>query len=57
MQLILAKDGYGYDILNFCRYVDDSFGIELNGKRIRKSTKWSLFVKYNTAYFSNQLLS
>lgn len=45
MQLILAKDGYGYDILNFCRYVDDSFGVELNGKPMRQSTKWSLFVK------------
>lgn len=50
MQLILAKDGYGYDILNFCRYYDDSFGVELNGKPMRKSSKWSLFVKYLIDY-------
>lgn len=50
MQLIIAKDGYGYDILNFCRYYDDSFGVELNGKPMRKSSKWSLFVKYLIDY-------
>lgn len=44
MQLILAKQGYGYDVLNFMgiRTVD---GIELNGKPMCNSDKWKLFVE------------
>lgn len=44
MQLILVKQGYGYDILTFMGS-KDVHAIELNGKLMCESVKWRLFIK------------
>lgn len=53
-QLILVKEGYGYDVLNFQRQNDGSYMIEMNGKLMKKDKRWdlfiNLFIKYHLKY-------
>lgn len=43
-QLILIKQGYGYDVLDFSRSSDGGYKIELNGKLMKKDSKWNMFI-------------
>ena len=54
-QLILVKEGYGYDVLSICRNIDGSFAaMELNGKVVRETGKWKLLIKYLVEEYKKQ---
>lgn len=54
-QLILVKEGYGYDVLSICRNIDGSFAaMELNGKYVRATGKWKLLIKYLVEEYKKQ---
>lgn len=44
IQLILIKQGYGYDVLVFSHLSDGGYKIEMNGKLMKNDMKWNKFI-------------
>lgn len=49
-QLILEKEGYGYDVLDFAYLQDGSYKIEMNGKLMKHDKRWDLFINLLIQY-------